>query len=92
MLYNRTEHSQGFSICYVDVFFLLGIYRLYLRDALFYNVRICRYNCVFSGTIVEELPADLPRFIKHYQDTTDKSLLLQSINMEKRAFTLGSSL
>ena len=42
----------------------------------------------FTGTIVEELPTGLPCFTKHYRDAANKNLLLQSLNMERRAGTL----
>ena len=53
-------------------------------------VRICRYNCVFSGTIVEELPAGLPRFIKHYQDVADKCYCCNLLIWRKELLHLTS--
>ena len=65
-----------------------------VRDVLCYYEIISQAfatTIFFSGTIVEELPAGIPRYIKHYQHAADKSLLLQSINKDKRAFKLNLS-
>ena len=74
-----------------EMYFLFGICRLYSGD-VYVTTKLYRkplqLQLCFTGTVVEELPTGFPCFTKHYKDAADKNLLLQSVNMERRAGAL----
>ena len=75
----------------MEMYFLFGICRLYSGD-VYVTTKLYRkplqLQLCFTGTVVEELPTGFPCFTKHYKDAANKNLLLQSVNMERRAGTL----
>ena len=73
--------------CLVSVAFIQGMFVLQRN----YIVSLCKplqLQLCFTGIVVEELPTRFPCFTKHYKDAANKNLLLQSVNMERRAGTL----